>query len=106
MYAGENRQVGSIQLTEGFPPDRPRQLGPLRPLAGAVVEPGDELGPELLLGLRVVEKGYGERTGIRVYDEHGGADYYVDMPAGLALCEPGGSTHRCLERYTDAHFPS
>jgi hypothetical protein len=105
MYAGEHRKVGSLQLSEGFPPDRPGLLGPVQPLEGAVVEPGDELGLELLLGLRVIEEGYAERTGIRVYYEAGSTDYYVDMPAGLALCNPGGNTHQCLQRYTNAHFP-
>ncbi|MCW2792311.1 MAG: hypothetical protein JWO76_1409, partial [Nocardioides sp.] len=67
MYAGEHRKVGSLQLSKGFPPDRPGLLGPVQPLEGAVVEPDDELGLELLLGLRVIEEGYAERTGIRVY---------------------------------------
>jgi hypothetical protein len=105
MYAGDARKIGALQLSEGFPPDRPKLLGPLEPLDGAVIEPGDDLGIELLLGLRVSREGYGERTGVRVFYEAGGKDYYVDMPAGLVLCPPGGDTHKCLSRYEDEHYP-
>lgn len=97
LFAGLEREVGSVQVSDGFPPDIPSQ-GPLKPLEGVKVPEGD-VGLELLIGLRVVTEGFGSRSGIRILYSSAGENYYQDFAAAVVICPPDLTDEACIEKF-------
>ena len=96
--AGKDRKYNSIQVTEGYPPNR-RAFGALRDATGAEI-PAGRLGLELLVGLKVATDEYTVRDGLRVHYPVNGTDYVADFPASIAICPPVQLTvDECREEF-------
>lgn len=92
--AGPARRIGSVQLLSEFPPKDPRLGGRGNLITDAVGYPmrsdtRDDIGWELLLGMRAAEPGRHVRTGIEVTYDVAGERYTEVIPAALAVCAGG-----------------
>lgn len=95
--AGPQREVGSIQLSDGFPPENPA-FGELVEAEGARIEPS-RVGHEMLIGIKVVRPGYAVRDGVRLYYRVGEEKYTAYFPAAIVFCPGNLSEDACVERY-------
>ncbi|MDI6911146.1 hypothetical protein [Nocardioides sp.] len=87
--ADPERTIGSVQYMETYPPRH-------RDLKGHIVDDGlgtplaartpNDIGWELLLGIRATEPGRHVRTGIEVTYTHDGHTFRETLPALLAVC--------------------
>lgn len=94
MVAGPHRRLGSWEVSDGFPPDKPG-LGALVPGVGALLATG-RVGSVLLIGLRVVKPGLGIRGGITVYYTVGGRKFSADYSATIVNCPRRMTSGQCL----------
>jgi hypothetical protein len=85
--ATTERDIGSIQQLKGYPPSNPH-IPRIIPAAGASITPfaQDEIGWELLLGIKIVDDGYLVRDGIIIEYSVGGEDRRAFDPAQLVVC--------------------
>lgn len=97
MAAGAERRLNFIQLLNGFPPRDPR-LGPLVPLVGAEIPPGN-LGLEVLIGFRVKADEFAVRNSISIRYEVEGKLYEVEVPYRLVYCPSSMTTVQCREKF-------
>ena len=98
--ADPGRTIGSVQFMETYPPRHPD-------LNHHIVDGGlhvpleartrDDIGWELLLGIRATTPGRHVRTGIEVTYTHDGRTYRETLPALLAVCAGEGLELRDCE---------
>jgi len=95
--AGPHRTVGSIQLSDGYPPDNPA-FGQTVDAEGARIG-RSQVGHELLIGIKVTKAGYAIRDGVRLYYTVAGRKYTAYFPAAIVFCPDNVSEDACAERY-------
>ena len=90
--AGLDRATGSRDITD-WPVDDP-ELGPVEPVAGFVLEPGEPSatkGFEVFFGYEVIDPGRSTIRGVEIDYETGGRRYRNRFQLTLALCVGGGT---------------
>lgn len=98
LAAGPHRRWGLNQMVDGYPP-KEKGFGPLRPVVGATIAPG-QLGIELLLGYKVVAPGYQSRPRVEI-DYHIGTKHYrLIAHVGVVNCPKLMGLHRCDARFS------
>lgn len=85
--AAPGRPIGTVQLTENWPPVDDELL----PQKFIVVAIGQEIsthddGLELLIGMKAAEKGYLEREGVTVDYTVGDRAYTAHLPISVFIC--------------------
>ncbi len=98
LVAGEDRKVGSWQLSDGFPPEKPGKFGPLVEADGAPL-PAGGLGSLLLVGMRPTGTEYAVRDGVNVYYTVDGDRYVTFLPASVVFCPPSGDEDDCVAKW-------
>lgn len=99
--AGPERPFASIQLIEQFPPqhrDLPSQVLVADALGHQLTPLSvDDMGWQLLLGIKVAEPGRHVRSAVEVTYEVDGDTYIERLPAALAICgsEDGATGQDC-----------
>lgn len=95
--AGPAREIGSMQVSPGFPPTAPG-FGALTDALGTRIT-DTTVGHELLIGIEVVSEEYSVREGIRVTTEQAGVTYRDDLRATLVFCGADLTVDECQDRY-------
>jgi len=100
--ATTERDIGAIQQLKGYPPSNPH-IPRIIPAAGASITPfaQDEIGWELLLGVKIVDEGYLVRDGIIIEYSVGGEDRRAFDPAQLVVC----TSEEYYRGHRDCPFP-
>lgn len=96
--AGPHRKWGFNEMVHGFPPKQPG-FGPIRPIVGARVTPGQP-GAELLMGYELVVPGYQARPHVEVDYHIGDRHYRLVAQVGVANCPRHWGFHRCDARFS------
>ena len=101
-----SRKVGTIQAIDGWPPKDPylRPADVMTTGIGATFTPATEnpgkQSYELLVGLKIVHRGYLVRDGFRITYDVDGTTYRRFFPAQLAVC-----TSKSLEKTDGCPIP-
>lgn len=95
--AGDERRVGSIQVTPFWPPTD-RRLGDLVPAEGAALPTG-ELGALLQLGIRITTSEFAYRTGVEVDYRVGDQTYRQVLPGAIANCGATQTLKECRAEF-------
>lgn len=84
---GPDRRYGSVQMAPGWPPRDPDLASyPSVDAVGARLEPGHPAGYELLIGIRIAERGPVSRSGVEIDYSVGDERYTVTFPAEITMC--------------------
>lgn len=105
LLAGPNRQVGALQMYDGFPtqPTDPSvpELGELVPAVGARLATG-KVGSVLQIGLKVVKPGLAVREGVRLYYTVGEKQFVVYQRGTVVVCPDDMTDEECRTTVEDS----